>query len=339
MEKIRLSNETAEDQAVLEQAKENQESWERVSQLQKESLFIRSNADHWNTTIEREGQKFSIELITDPKSPDISQVQELFESVFGSEEVDPEEILRQGIEGITSSGEPDEVLYKIFTVKNSTGKVVSVVSGGVLNLRDKKDTISDRNVLMIAYAVTDPSTRMSGLAREAYISSLMEASVQSEMGGQKLDKAAGECTYTSEKFWNRVGWKRTYQEETDGTFREMAYIQPALDFNEDTGLPVEENSEAPEHLMIDGFKSEVTSKDAVAIVQAFYRWCNRWPKDAFKSDEAYRAHIEYIDAFFEEFRSQIDQEKPLISLTKEERDRKIASGVKFLEYSEADNKE
>ncbi len=319
------------------QEKLNESAYKRVDQLQAESKFARTN-EGVNTIIEIAGEKFSIERIKDPESADLSQVQSLFEEVFGAEEVDPEEILRNAVGGRSAfDPEQQDIEYKVFTVKDKEGKVISVVSGGILELIRNEDEDTKENIFMVAYAVTDPSARQGGLAREAYISALQHAAEESEQNGKKLAFAAGECTYTSEKFWNKVGWERLYKKTSEGNFKEIEYIQPALDFDENTGLPAEDAGEAPEHLMIDGFGESIKAEDAIATVAAFYQWCNMWPPEAFESDEAYKKHQAYVEEKMAEFKEQFEESGELRMMKKSEREAMQKNGMTVEEFTAADH--
>ncbi|MBU6500284.1 MAG: hypothetical protein KGJ89_00400 [Patescibacteria group bacterium] len=315
--------------------------WRTVKKLQRESKFSRQSPDSPSGEIEINGDKFKIEAIERSDSPELTEVQGLFERTFGKEEVDSEEILRAAVEGKTPFGTKDGVVYKVFVVKNAEGKVVSTVTGGSLDLYDEQNKPTGKKMFMVAYAVTDKECRQGGLAREAYTSAIMDSAIDAESDGKELAFAAGEFTYTSENFWNKVGWSRSYMEnpEDPKKYEEVKYVQPALDFDEDTGLPAEGSGEAPEHLMIDSFGQQPPSKiDVMQTVRAFYRWNNIWPQEAFKDNPAaYQAHLDYNNKIADEFEGDLNNNGQLIFLTKEARERARGKGLLFREYAAADH--
>lgn len=326
----------------FEEMKETQKgAWKRVQKLLEMSKFKRRETSLTQATIERDGETFTIHSIEKGDDPLLSGVQKLLEEKFGKEEVDPEEIMRSAVEKKTPWGTHEDVKYKVFAITDSRGEVVSTVAGGHLDLRDAHGKPTKETIFMVAYAVTSPKLEGKGLAREAYISALKNIAADAHGKGKKLTMSAGECTYTSEGFWNRVGWKRVYQEQGTGekkVYSEAPYIQPALDFNEKTGLPAEDAGEAPEHLMIDPFEGQTfTRRHVVSVVEAFYRWCNRWPKEAFENNTAHRRHTKYVDKIFKAFKNFVADHGEPILLDSNGRDTLQKRGIKIEEHSEADH--
>ncbi len=319
---------------------EKQPAWKRIGELSRGSKFERKEIHSAQSIIQRDGETFTIHSIENGDDPLLSGVQTLFEKTFGEEEVDPEEILRSAVEGKTPWGTQEDLKYKVFAVTNSDGEVVSTVAGGHLDLKDADGKSSEETMFMVAYAVTSPVVKKSGLAREAYISALQNTVADARGKEKKLIMSAGECTYTSEIFWNRIGWKRVYQEQ--GTkekkvYSEVPYIQAALDFDEKSGLPTEDAGEAPEHLMVDPFDGRMlTKKHIISVVEAFYRWCNRWPREAFENDVAYRRHMRYVDKIFKTFKNFVDSHGEPIMLDGAGRDALRKRGMTVKEHSDAD---
>jgi len=317
----------------------NQSALAMVDRLVATSKFKRSTTENPNCQLEINEQKYNIESIEYGEHPDIEKIQKLMVDTFGQEEVDPEEVLRSAIDGKTIWGSTDATKYRVYVLKNEKGEVQSMVTGGLLDLqKDGKST--GETMFMIGYAVTSKDARQGGLAKEAYISSIIGAAQEAEAQGKKLSFTAGECTFTSEKFWNKVGWKRAYGQEGNdrGIKQELQYVQPALDFIEETGKVAKDASEVPEHLMIDSFElTEPTKEQVLQIVEAFYRWCNKWPREAFKSDEAYQTHLKYVNEIEEKFKQQLESLGELTFLSKEERELSQKVGMIIHEYKDADH--
>ena len=320
---------------------ESQPSWRTVRRLQAESKFIRKNPDSPVGEIEINGEKFTVAHIESRESPELSEVQSLFERTFGKEEVDSEQVLRNAVEGKSCFGTEEGVTYQVFVVKDAEGRVASTVTGGILDLRKKDGAPTSKTMFMVAYAVTDKNCRQSGLAREAYISAIQQAAIAAEREGKRLGFAAGECTYTSERFWNRVGWSRAYMQKPDDKkkYEEVRYVQPALDFDAKTGRPAEDAGVAPEHLMIDSFDQKPPSKEEVVqTVRAFYRWNNVWPEEAFEgNDIAYQTHLNHSRSLSAEFEGDLAENGQLIFLTKENREKAREQGLLIREYVAADH--
>lgn len=311
-----------------------------VERLAAQSRFKRSTLDSPNAEVEIGEKKYKIEQIESKEHPDLAKVQALLERTFGKEEVDPEEIMRNAVEGTTAWGTEDITKYRIYVLKDEKGEVQSLIAGGLLELQDESGRETDESMFMIGYAVTNPDARQGGLAREAYISAIIGATQDAQHKGKKLGFAAGECTYTSERFWNSVGWKRPYGQvgEDKRSYEELRYIQPALDFEKSSGKEAADAGEAPEHLMIDSFGHQPPTKEQILeTVDAFYRWCNKWPREAFDSDEAYQTHLHYVDGIKAGFKQQLDSLGQVILLDKTSRDKALATGVKIKEHTEAEH--
>ncbi|MEK7648886.1 MAG: hypothetical protein AAB400_03130 [Patescibacteria group bacterium] len=325
-------------QPCTAESQSNQPAWKDIEKLRGMSKFTRSNNDSPSCTLDFEGKKYQIEHVESGESPTLSEVQDLFIRTFGEEEVDPEEILRQAVSGV-EFGVPSQVKYKVFAVRDPEGKVVCTVAGGNLDLKDEHGNPTGETMLMIAYAVTDKEVKQSGLAREAYISALMDCAAEAEKLGKKFALAAGECTYTSEKFWNKLGWKRAYIESGDKQkYTELKYVQPALDFVKKTGLPKKGAGEVPEHLMVRPMDGRTPSKDKVmSAVEAFYQWCNRWGREAFSSTKAYQANQSYVDDIAGTFKEGLDRGGQLIFLDQTNREKARVKGIKVREYIDADH--
>jgi hypothetical protein len=194
-------------------------------------------------------------------------------------------------------------------------------------------------MFMVAYAVTDEKARQGGLAREAYISAIMQAAKEAQAEGQELAFSAGEAKFTSERFWNSVGWKRVYAAKSgEPSLEELKYVQPALDFNEKTGAIAEGAGAAPEHLMIDSFEGKPPGKDDIlATVRAFYEWCNTWPPEAFENSEALAHHREHVVGIWKEFKQQVEESERLEYISKDERIKAKKEGLLVKDHTAADH--
>lgn len=343
---------TASQEQNEEHEKETQQTAadKRIASLVKASEFTRSNADSTNCEIEftpenGEKEKYTIELIENGESPDLDKVQKLFEDIFGKEEVDPVDVLKNAVDGNTAFGTKDEVKYKIYVVKDSKGEVVSTLAGGLLDLQDNQGNSTGETVFMLAYAVTKKNLQRKGFAREAYISALIGARKEAEERNRKFSFTAGECVHTSEDFWNAVGLKRGYLADTQkqSGFKELKYIQPALDFDPKTGEVAKDAGTAPEHLMVDSLGGDQATKTQVGrMVKAFYRWNNTWPLEAFegeRKEEALQTHLSHTKGILDQFTQELDEGGQLTFMSKEERLALIERGTVIEEHTDADVEE
>lgn len=324
----------------LEDSRENQPVWRTIEILKERSKFHRAEENFPTGFIEIGDKRFQIESVESGADPVLRDVQNLFEKTFGAEEVDREDVLRNAIDGKSPWGTPG-IKYKIFTLKDSEGRLVSTLTGAQLDLLDAKGKPSGETAFFIGYAVTEKDIRQSGLARELYISALMRIAAEAEAQGKKLKFAVGECKYQSERFWNSVGWKRAYAQTGDKKeYSELKYIQPALDFNEETGEVAADAGTAPEHLMVDAFGAEPPDKEAaLKAVQAIYNYNNVWPREAFSNEMAYEKHLKHTEDLEREMKEFLDGSGQLIFLDFTSRQKARVAGVKIHEHIEADRGE
>jgi len=315
---------------------ENEPSWNTISRLQDESPFERSDKYSANCEIECEGKKFRIEVIEKGDDPRINNVHRLLKKTFGAEEVDPPKVTREAVDGYSPDWDMYFPKYRIVIVKDELDRIISVFTGAQLDILDEKGNPTGETVYSVGYAVTSTTARQKGLAREAYISALIDASKEAKRQGKILKYAIGECTYTSEKFWNSVGWRRVYVKTGDNEFTELRYVQPALDFNEETGKPSEDAGECPEHLMIDCFGMNPSAEELKRLHDALLHYNGDWPEAAFKDKKAYHIHINYMQKFKDKMSSFLREHDQLVFLDIEGRESAKKNGFKIKEHKAAD---
>lgn len=336
MGEIQRRGEETTPEALLE----NEPAWQMIERLQKESKYERSDTHSANCTIECEGKKFRIEVIESREDPSLSEVQQIMLDTFGEEEVEDEEVMRSSIAGKTKWG-TDDSLYRIVTMRDEQEKIVSIFTGSQLEMLDEEGEPNGESVYFVGYAATTPEAQQKGLAREAYISAMIDAAKQARTSGNTLKFAIGECTHTSEEYWNKVGWKRIYaQKGEEKKYVELKYIQAALDFDPETGKIADDAGEAPEHLMIDSFGRMPPNKvDIKKAYEALTYFCVDWPREAFTSDKAHKTQQKYLEKIKTKFNKSIDSATRFIFLDKENREKAKKQGVKITEHTAADKQE
>ncbi|MFM7088971.1 MAG: hypothetical protein ACKOW9_05605, partial [Candidatus Paceibacterota bacterium] len=265
---------------------------QRANQLMENSRYIRS-LNNPECKIYYGENDFQIIIYKDGSDPKLTDVQNLFNKVFCAGEVEDEKMLRCAINGLTPWGTPD-AKYKVIGILDKEGHLLSVCAGTTISISENK------MIHCIEYAVTNPDARQGGLAREAYISSLLDAIETAKANWKELCLMIGECTPGSEVFWNNLGWKRIYV-ESFGTHTEVPYTQPALEFNPKTGYVSPNASEVIEHMMLDSFGGDITIKDLINAHEALVRHTAEWPIEAFNSKEAHLRHVKYIENLVQRF--------------------------------------
>jgi len=313
-----------------------------IQRIRQESPFLRQEEGGGASVIERDGEKFKIELIKSPEQPEVEKVHDIMEKTFSSEETEPINTLREAIKGDVPIGEKEPVYYKIHVLKNEKGDVVSCFIGGLLNLKDQEGRDLDQTVFMVAYAVTEKGLRQKSFARELYVSALIDADKESKARGKTLKAFAGETTGTSEKYWNKVGLKRAYIKLGKDNLEEVKYVQPPTERNPKTGKPAKGAGIAPEHFsvaMMDG-RQEIDGREVLEIVDAFNRWCYKWKRSEFDNNDAFILANKQVDAMEEKLKKQFSRgESKLILLDREGRLNVQKSGTIIHEHTAADKVE
>lgn len=309
-----------------------------INDVLKGSAFDRAEPTNPDTTIDNGEHRYKLNRIPDGQAEIIPEIQKFFENKFGKDEVDPEEVFRNAIDGNTAWGTKDVATYQVHTIQNEAEKVLHTLAGGRLQLTDSNGRSLDTQMFMIAYAMTDASVQGQGLPQESYASAIMQAAKDAAAEGKQLSLSGIEAVHTSEDLLNKIGFKRVYIESTDkpGSYEELRYVQPALDFDPATGAVAEDAGTAAEHLMVHGFgKQEPTKEDILATVRAFYTWNNTWPQEAFENVAALEAHRQHVQAVWSEFKDQIEKGGRLVYLDKDGRERMRRDGSNIFEHTAA----
>ena len=320
-------------------AQENQPVWRDIKSLEQKNHIVRIPHDSAECQIEVNGQQFQIEVVESSTSPDLAAAYQLLIDTFQEDEVEVEDIFRADIEGKTDQGEPYYYQSKLYILKNSKGEVVSLIKGAHITLEDEDCSPTNKSMFIIEHAVTRVDWRGLRLAQQVYISALIDLSIEAEMQGKKLLFAMGEAVENSEKFWNKLGWKRVYAQNNDNSryYTEVPYIQPALDFDPATGEITEGVKGVLEHLMIGGFGDHITSKTELCqAVRALYNNAAKWPRSDFESDDAYNKHVCYVEFLFKSFMDFFSSRSKIIFLDQGTRDRLRKKGVTIDEFMAAD---
>jgi hypothetical protein len=304
----------------------------------------RSNAKTANCIIETEdGRKFTVSTIESRYDVRrLKEVRELIEKTFGKKELESKELLLAGIDGMSQWATPD-AKYRIVTVYNEDNELVSLTTGAQLDLLDEQGKPTGDMVHYVMYAATDLEKRREGTALPAYTSALIDATKNAQEKGKTLKFAIGDCTNSSEKFWNKVGWKRIYQKNSEGndigeTYTELKFIQPAFNFDPNTGEIAKGAGEVALHLMVDAFDEEAPNKqDIKRAYLAFMDYVVGLPPEAFNNPEAERVQKEYVSKIVNDFIGRLDMGGDLVFMDAKEREEAKKTGAVVYEHASNDH--
>lgn len=279
--------------------------------LIKQSKFNRPDANDPNI-IERNGERFEIKRAASGSDPILSKALERMEAYFGSEEVDPEDVVRRAVDGnkrwddADGNPIPDITKYSINVVSDNSGEPLALFTGGRVDIFDDSNKPTGKQVFIVGYAMTN--IRHLTMVDEAYTAAVLQAARGAEAEGKKLSFIVGETNPLAEAASNRVGMQMVYAEDPEkpGSYKQLEYEQPALDFNKETGEVEEDAGIAREMLAIGTFENAPLQKEDVRqIVRSIYTWNNKWPREAFASDEAWNKHKAHVEGVWNKFNEHL----------------------------------
>lgn len=280
-----------------------------------------------------EGERLIIERITDPNDPRIDEIQELLKQQFKPEEVDPKEIMQSAIEGksyLTGNPIPR---YIVTVVQNERGDIVGLATGAVLRLIDKDwHLVGKDSVVFGAYIETAKNFRLRGVAKHAFGFRLLAGESEAQLQGLKVKGYIGEIVDEAELFLNAQGACRLYMHEADGSYKEVPYWQPPIEWDQETGEPAEGAGAVLEHLMVHlpSDEDKLDGSILMSMVRAIYQYDHKWDREAFKNEAAYLKHLRYMSGITERLEDEISG-KELVMFTAKEREELKNKGVVFIE--------
>lgn len=264
----------------------------------------------------KDGEEFEIKKIEDNNDPKLKDVILLLKETFGKENVDSDGVLIAAVEGKSAWGKLCDK-YNIISIYDNKKKLMATCVDSVLNENTSETNPIDGMIYYAVYITTNPNIKKSGLAREAYISSLMDAEKIAKDNNKKLNFSVGECTASSEHFWNNLGEKRIYI-KSGKEYKELPYVLPAISFDPETGNPSENNVEIPLHMMLESFSDEkITTKTIKNIYEIILNSQDK-PKEAFTSDEAYEKYRQYIIDIKKRFTDSLEPHGEIVFLDAKE---------------------
>lgn len=270
--------------------------------------------------------EFFIKRIKENNSAEVEKIKKFLEE-FDPKESDPEEIGRN----ITHNQ------YGYYLVENAEGEQIVYGQRSLIKFlpRDQIQGEPEKAMVFVGHTTTRGDFRRKGLAKELVITLLEDSAEQSKSQNWNLEVFIGECTRSSERFWNAVGWKRLYLEDKDGNYHEVPYIQPPIFWvDKEKGIPgnpetgkeggVDELS-AKEHLMLmltDG-RQELQINELMPMIRKIYE--DNYEGKDFEGDREWPAIMKVLQGILDKFENALNQaeENKIILLSAGEREAKI----------------
>jgi len=260
-------------------------------------------------------------------SPDdyfaIGQAYDLFVEFFVQGELIRKEAIVRKMHGLTKHF-TKRSQYRLFIVKNPTNS--KVIGARIMEQIPCLDsTLSDtgRNILYAIYIAVDKMYQgQTGIAKQLYISSLIDSVIEAEKKGKDFDMIIAECSDATENLQNSVGLKRVYFK--NGIYlTELDFKQPYLYFDPMTGRSSQPaGEEKKEHFMLGFFdkKKTINKKDLEDCVRSLIRQyrSNRIILD-FENKDAFAEYEKYFDEIERNIIEQIHHSGKLVTLSKKER--------------------
>lgn len=305
-----------------------QESYEKmeglINELQNKSQYQHEQLSETRKRIfTAEGQEFFIDRETDPKSPRVKRICDFIG------QFDPEE---RDIEEITKNVHDDR--YGYFVADDREGKIIGCLQSSHIELLDRRNEV----LLFIGHVIIDKNQQRQGLGNELYIAAYQKF-LDKAIRENQIPKAItgeGETKVEMEEFFNGMGRKRMYFEDGKGNVHEVPYIQPPLQWDKESGRPIDprtgkvaekediEKCSAKVHLMVRNINGneELTTDEVLSIVDSIYE-DNYAGKDVHGSPEN-PAVEEELNRLKQELKEALLQSKDgrVYFMSKEEREQK-----------------
>lgn len=281
----------------------------------------------------KDGEKLFARRVESPEDPQVEKIQEMLETHLGKEEVDPIEVMKQSMTGKMETGE-EVPPYLVHVAENSKGEIKGVQMGAVVEtVNDKREVSEKSGVLLDCYSVVSPEMRNQGIWKELFRNQEKSATKDAERRGLGIKGFMAEAHNDLEPILNQEGVKRAYIKTKDGSFRELPYEQPPLDWNPKTGKPGEDAGIVPEHLMLKltSGKNGLSGKELMEMVRGMYLYNNYREEEYFKTPKAYERHTGFVKGIEQKLTDFIGKRKVQL-LSGSEREAMKNKGIKFIEH-------
>lgn len=319
----------------LNNSKQNQPSWKIIDAARETSrVKDRSNLDVECTVIAENDEAFTIGTIKSKENENLAEFLAFLDTHFGEDTLNAKETFIRKLEGKTKYEKPRPE-YRCFYIKNNEGKIIGIRVSEQFNLEGTDGKPTNENIFYAMYIALDKEYRNTGIIRELYVSSLIDANLEAEKRNKKLNFMIAECSPRTEGLQNLFGLKRIYFKK-DGVLTEFKYHQPPMKFNIETGE--KDSGEPAEHLMVQKVsEGEFSKEELFLVIKSLYKqYQNGWPREAFETKEAFKKHEEYYEEVYENIKKQINESGELVLMSIDERKQAIVENKTVVNFEEAD---
>ena len=217
----------------------------------------------------KEGENFFTERLVSPEDSRVDEVQKMLKKHFGGEEVDPVEVMKQAMTGRMATGEvcPE---YLVHVAEDSRGKIEGLHTGAVVEMVNVRGNASKESAVQLGcYTLTSPEARGKGVWKALFDAQEESARRDAQARGLEIKGFMTEAHGEMEPILNGKDVKRLYIQTKDGSFKELSYEQPPLDWDPETGSSAEGAGVVPEHLMLKltSGKNELSGKELMEMVK------------------------------------------------------------------------
>lgn len=280
---------------VLEASHQRVEKY--IEELAAKSRFESAEGEKGGAEVLKspEGEEFRVQRIENPFDPRLREAWRMSKDEFG-DEADPLSWVRESVrQGINN--------YDVITAPD--GRVVSYTNSRYLEMESTQEGSPAESMVYTAFINTAEDYRRQGLGVELMQRVVAGAVEKAREEGHAIKGMIGECTETSESFWNKVGKNRMYFEDVEGNVVEVPYKAPPCDYDDKTGEPLVKG--AAEHLMVNLFdgRTEITAAELVEMVRPIYFEEYGADPEDYSSKKAWERTQEVLNEYLKELEAAL----------------------------------
>lgn len=288
---------------------------EKIQELEARSRYMHTMLQDGREEIaSREGEKFFIRKLVDPKDPAVKKMHALMVKEFGKEESEALYWLRESIKQRLND-------YQI--IETPDGVLVGFTNSQLLALEPVANQ-RDEVFCFLAHIAISDEQHGKGLATELFRHLYGDTLAEARRRGVAVKGFIGEAVDEVESFNNHMSWYRVYLESESGDVYEVPYFCPPVDFT-DEGDVVE--GERPDHLMIGLVDSadSISPKELLRMVKSMYEEYIATEED-YTSPEAYQKARAYVVNLYDVLEKRLSEARgnTLFFMNKEQREAKRA---------------
>lgn len=250
------------------------------------------------------GEKLKLFLVDPEDFQTINQAYTLLRKFFVRGDLISQNALIRNMHGYSKHFK-ERPKYRLFVVKNQGGEIIGVRIMEQIPLVGSMN----ENILYAIYIALDNRYQgMTGIAKQLYVSSLIDSAIEADKVGKKIVSIVAECSDATENLQNSVGLKRVYFKRGD-VLTELNFKQPYLSFNPITGYPTDPvGKENKDHFMISFFDNETISKDDLLdqVISLFVKYESNKIESDFRDERGFINYHKYFLNIEEEIKRQFE---------------------------------